>query len=215
MDPLPDLLVADMYDLQGPVTTLWRIYRPGGAHPAQWNTFRTYGPMRAMRWDHHCPSSDRRECETQTRDPAIARAIWYGAASITTAVAETFAETRTIRTDQGHWVAHLQIPGPLQILNLATSTWPTRAHIDKHHLLGDKCRTRALSRLIYARYTPPPALHGVTYLCRFGTDTGVGLYETALPHFPAAPIETWPLGDPSKGFLLDAIAVELGYDVYP
>src|SRR5919199_4495153 len=34
-------------------TELWRVYARGGCHPRSWNTFRSYGPVKTMRFDHH------------------------------------------------------------------------------------------------------------------------------------------------------------------
>src|ERR687885_1390128 len=60
-------------------TELWRVYARGGCHPRSWNTFRSYGPVKTMRFDHH---------EESVREQD--RKILYGASRIPICSAEFF-----------------------------------------------------------------------------------------------------------------------------
>ena len=73
---------------------LHRVYRRGGPYPTLWNAFRFFGPTSA-RFDHHLPDEDGDPHEQE-------RGVFYAAADIVTALAETFQHRRTVnrRTDR-------------------------------------------------------------------------------------------------------------------
>ena len=90
--PDPGVLTAIPPDLRtlDAGTELWRVYARGGAHPRNWNTFRDFGPVTTMRFDHHEEPSRRQ-----------AGSILYGGAQIAVCVAESFQTERLVDRYRG------------------------------------------------------------------------------------------------------------------
>src|SRR5947207_15982242 len=65
-------------------TELWRLYFRGSRHPATWNEFRAFGPVRTSRFDHHLPPPGAQE-----------RATLYAATAGPVCIAEGIQATRT------------------------------------------------------------------------------------------------------------------------
>lgn len=79
-------------------TELWRVYFREGRYPGSWNGFRSFGPVRSARFDHH------------EEPPGIQeRKILYAATgprAVTRCLAEVYQDTRIIDpARQGPWLA--------------------------------------------------------------------------------------------------------------
>jgi hypothetical protein len=124
-------------------TTLWRAYKRGGRHPVLWNTFRTFGPLRAARFDHHLYGLDGAPC-SQTE-----RGIYYAASEIATCLAELFQDTRTISRDSEEVsLVGFELKADLTLLDL-TGVWPTQAGASMALCSGPRSRSRSWSSAIY------------------------------------------------------------------
>jgi RES domain-containing protein len=183
-------------------TTLWRVYKRGGRHPVLWNTFRTFGPLRTARFDHHLPDED--------RAPRVQeRAIYYAASEIATCLAELFQRTRTISRDSEEVsLVGFELKADLTLLDL-TGVWPTQAGASMALCSGPRPRSRAWSVAIYEAY---PGVQGLYYPSSMHAHRpAVALYEHALAALPETPIFHRPLNDPALLRDLDRIARHLGY----
>ena len=184
-----------------PTGTLpWRIYATGGAHPARWDEFRTFGPITSMRFDHHTPPRRVQE-----------RAILYAATEIATCVAEVFQATRTIDcVGRAPWLAGFLLTAELRLLDL-TGPWPTRGEASMLLTSGPRGRARDWSRQIYAAY---PHLQGLWYpSSMYAHARSLALYDRAGAALPEAPIVHLPLNDPRLLPALEGIGAAIGYDL--
>ncbi len=179
-------------------TELWRVYFRGGARAAAWHTWRTYGPVRGSRFDHHLPPPRAQE-----------RGILYAAARGPTCVAEVFQQTRLIdRTTRDPWLAGFATAADLLLLDL-TGLWPTRAGASMAIGSGPRPRAQHWSRAIYAAY---PRVHGLLYCSSMhGNAPAVALYERARPALPTTPFFHQPLAAPALLLPLQHAALALGY----
>lgn len=181
-------------------TLLWRVYRRGGNHPGKWHAFRSYGPLKSMRFDHH------------EKPPHVqSRGILYGALQIDTCLAEVYQESRTVvlgREDP--WLAAFELERDVTLLDLR-GTWPTAAGASMAMNSGQRARARRWSRRIYEDY---PGIEGLWYASSMhANQPAIALYERAADCIPDWPAFHRPLDDPALGGLLAAMARRLGYVV--
>lgn len=117
-------LKADPYIVEAG-TELWRIYPRAGRHPRAWNAFRSFGPVKTMRFDHH---------EEPAREQE--RKILYGASIIGICVAEFFQEDRTVdRFTAEPWLVGFTVAR-------RHAAGPPRHMADQSYSLdADQCRT--------------------------------------------------------------------------
>jgi hypothetical protein len=181
-----------------PGALLWRIYFRGGKHPTLWNVFRTFGPSRLGRFDHHAAPARMQE-----------RAILYAAEQGATCLAEVFQDTRVIdRAARDPWLVAFALGAPVPLLDL-TGAWPTRAGASMAIASGPRPRAQRWSRAVYDAY---PAITGLLYPSSMhGNRPAVVLYERAAPALPAAPSFHRPLLDPGLLPILNQTARDLGY----
>lgn len=179
-------------------TALWRIYFRGGEHALGWRNFRTFGPLRTSRFDHHLPAQSRQE-----------RGLLYAATDVLTCVAEVYQETRVLDTrDRDPWLVGFETGGKLALLGL-TGTWPTAAGASMAINSGSRARARRWSQAIYAAY---PSLHGLWYCASMNANKpAVTLYERAEGMLADAPFFHRALADPVLLTSLRSAAHELGY----
>ena len=141
--PVPQVLAAiapDPYIIHAG-TELWRVYTRAGDHPRAWNTFRSYGPVKTMRFDHQ---------EEPAREQE--RRVLYGASRIPICIAEFFQSGRMIDRVRGEpWLVGFTITRDVTLLNLG-GTWPTRAGASMAINTGRHDRTRRWSRAVYDTY---------------------------------------------------------------
>lgn len=179
-------------------TELWRIYGRGGAHPRAWNTFRAYGPVKSMRFDHHMEPVGEQD-----------RKILYGASRISICVAEFFQRDRTIDRYRGEpWLVGFTVTRDVKLLNLR-DTWPTRAGASMAINSGIRARSRRWSRAIYEAY---PDVEGLWYASSmYANQPAFAFYERAEQALSSIPIFHMSLSAPGLYAPLDGIARELGY----
>lgn len=177
---------------------LWRIYVRGGSYPGQWRGFRTFGPVRTARFDHH-EQPPRRQT----------RAVLYAATAIPICVAEVFQATRAIdRQLRDPWLVGFRLRRPVQLLDL-TGSWPTRAGASMGLASGPRPRAQRWSAAIYDAY---PGIEGLWYpSSMYKNRPAILLYERADDALEAAPFLHVSLGAPGLLAPLAAIAREIGY----
>jgi hypothetical protein len=177
---------------------LWRVYFRGGKHPTLWHAFRSFGPLRPGRFDHHVPPP-------RTQD----RGIFYAAAEGTTCLAEVFQDTRLIdRLARDPWLVAFALEAPVSLLDL-TGAWPTRAGASTAIATGPRPRPQRWSRAIYEAY---PAVQGLRYASSMhGNRPAVALYERATTALPPMPAFHRALRDPGLLPMLRHVAGDLGY----
>ncbi len=182
--------------------TLWRIYKRGGRHPVLWNTFRTFGPLRTARFDHHLAGEDGAPHSQE-------RKIYYAAAEIATCLAEIFQDTRTISRDHEEVsLVGFELRTDLTLLDL-TGAWPTQAGASMALCSGPRSRSRSWSHAIYEAY---PDVQGLYYPSSMhANQPAVALYERALAGIPPTPVFHRPLSDPALLSDLERVAQRLGY----
>lgn len=176
---------------------LWRVHCRGGAHPARWSQFRSYGPTDA-RFDHQLPPPRLQD-----------RAILYAAAAGPTCLAEVFQSTRTIdcRRDDP-WLVAFELRRDVPLLD-AAHTWPTRAGASMALATGPRARARRWSQAIYAAY---PDLQGIAYPSSMdANEPAFALYERARSALPTTPAFHRSLADPWLVRYLDHAARAFGY----
>lgn len=179
-------------------TPLWRLYARRGAHPRSWNTFRSFGPVPSMRFDHHKQPPHEQE-----------RAILYAATLGPICVAESFQRTRTIDRVAGEaWLAGFTIVRNVRLLN-PCDRWPTRAGASMALNTGMRARARRWSCAIYAAY---PEAEGLWYpSSMYGNQPAVALYERSGDALAPTPFFHLALSVPALFVPLDRLAREIGY----
>jgi hypothetical protein len=183
-------------------TELWRLYKRGGRHPVLWNTFRTFGPLKTSRFDHHLPDEDG---EPRLQD----RGIYYAAVEIATCLAELFQDTRTIdRESEEVTLVGLELRLAVELLDL-TGTWPTQAGASMVLSSGPRSRSGLWSCAIYEAY---PDIKGLYYSSSMNANRPmIALYERAVSALAPVPLVHRPLSDPALLTDLDRSAQRLGY----
>ena len=178
-------------------TTLFRIYRRGGSHPATWNAFRFYGPLNG-RFDPH-------ELPRRQQD----RGVLYAATHPGAALAEFFQTRRTINVRHCQpWLVGLALARDVRLLDL-TGLWPTRAGASMALASGPRPRARAWARAIYAAY---PGAEGVWYGSSMHANTPcVALFERAQDALPPRPGYHRALSDETLRAFLDNVAADLNF----
>jgi hypothetical protein len=198
--PAPHLLAdvePDLYVVLAR-TELWRIYGRGGPHPRAWNTFRAYGPVKNMRFDHHAEPVEEQD-----------RKVLYGASRIPICVAEFFQRDRTIDRYRGEpWLVGFTVTRDVTLLNLH-GPWPTRAGASMAINSGIRARSRRWSRAIYEAY---PDAEGLWYpSSMYANQPAFAFYERAEQALSTIPIFHMPLSAPGLYAPLDGVAREIGY----
>lgn len=198
---LPDLKPTDLTVFPAG-TRMWRLYFYGGEHPSLWNLFRSFGPVKTARFDHHmAPARDQD------------RGIMYGAPesreAMITCVAEVFQDTRTIDANRNSpWIASLRTTEEIRLLDV-TSAWTTRAGGNQAICSGDRGVAREWSRAIYARYLD---IDGIAYVSStYGPGRAAALFERAGTKLAGRPAVNRPLNDPGLRDFLRRTAHKLNY----
>ena len=191
-------IIAPEYHLLRSGTPMWRMYSRGGAHRRAWNSFRAYGPLATMRFDHH---------EEPIREQN--RRILYAASLGPTSVAEYFQATRTIDRFSGEpWLVGFVATRDLSLLDI-TGTWPTRAGASMAISSGVRARARRWSRAIYEAY---PLVEGLWYpSSMFGNNPAIALFERAEDSLGETPFFHMPLSVPALYVALLRVAAQTGY----
>lgn len=194
--PPPEALSWSTRDLVRRESELYRIYRAGGPHPAKWNDFRQYGPVATCRWDPH-------------PEPAGIHqdfAVMYCAASLATALAEVFQDSKIVTTSSGD-LPRLTIwepTRPLVLLNL-DSLWPIRSGA-AHSLnsLADLDLSRQWARAI-SLSDNAKELDGLRVQSTWTGEEMVVLFASAQSALPVSPeVDTSLNADGIRSFVQSA-----------
>lgn len=173
-----------------------------GRHPVLWNTFRTFGPLKTSRFDHHLPD--------EGGGPRLQdRGIYYAAMEIATCLAELFQDTRTIdRESEEVTLVGFELLRAVELLDLI-GTWPTQARASMVLSSGPRSRSRLWSCAIYEAY---PDVQGLYYPSSMHANRpAIALYERAVSALAPVPLVHRPLSDPALLADLDRSAQRLGY----
>jgi hypothetical protein len=180
----------------------WRVHRTEGVHVLAWNEFRRYGPV--LRFDPHPPPP--------AEHPDVA--VWYGASTPTTALAEAFQVERTIDRRRGRpYLTGLSFTRALPVLDLAADSrgaWATRAGGTFAISTAPHRITQQWARAIVEAF---PELDGVRYNSRFAGDPCLALFPPAREAMPLQPVASLPLTHPALGSRLAGAAHRIGYRV--
>lgn len=195
--PLPEPLPEEIRELPRG-QPLFRIYRAGGRHATTWRPFRTFGPVRIGRFDHH--PFPRGESD---------RGTLYCARDVKTSVAEAFGDERMIdRARDEPYIVLFRLTRRVRTLNLA-SDWPTRAGGSQALSSGPRPTAQAWSRAIWEDLEEVEGLLYSSSMRAGGTN--VALYERAVSAVPTFPDRVLPLSLPAFESDLIRFASQLGY----
>jgi len=180
---------------------LLRIQKVAGAHPADWNEWRSFGPLN-FRFDHHLPPP-------HNQDRAIAY-FALGKEAFTTALGEVFqdesgAGVYPVDVFTGEpTVSIVALTRELRVLDLGGS-WITRAGGNQAINTGSRAVSRQWSAAIYELYGD--MVSGVSYPSSvYGPGRCVALFQSAATAIGSAPLANRLLNDPSmEGPLATAI----------
>ena len=182
--------------------TYWRVHRTEGGHVLAWNAFRHFGPV--LWFDPHPPP----------RSHYPDRAVWYGASTPGTALAEAFQVDRTIDRRNGRpYLTGLSFTRALSVLDLAVDSpgaWATRAGGTFAISTAPHTVTQRWARTIVDAF---PDLDGVRYNSRFAGTASVALFAPARSATPTQPVISLPLTHPDLGGRLAETARRIGYQV--
>lgn len=148
-----------------PVGTLvGRIYRAGGAHPATWGSFRSFGPTKA-RFDHQPPPP--REHPTRRITyvaPAIPGPTGHTYPVLKTCMAETYRDRGAVETTRDDpYLALFETTRQLLLLDLGESDWITTAGGNGAISSGLRSSAREWAHAIYRHYDGDDAPDGLIY----------------------------------------------------
>lgn len=179
----------------------WRVHYTTSAYSLPWNTFRHYGPT--SRFDPHPPPPNTHPDH----------AIWYGASSAITALAEVFQSTRIIATvPDTPYLTAFRFTRPLTLLNIAAGgagAWPTR--VGGSFAMSTTAAHATTQQWANTIVTAFPDLDGIYYQSRFGGEPAAALFAPARDALPIHPLTSLPLTHPDLvGALADA-ARRIGY----
>jgi len=205
MAKLPDPPPADELRAHSPALlevgtdqVLWRIHNTTGHHVTAWNTMRHYGPVASCRFDPHPPPA-RHHPDT---------GVLYVAASVPTALAERFQQTRVISTHRGApYLTAFTLTRGVQLLDL-TAGWPLRTGASHTINTGPKHRTRAWTR---AFVTAWPHLDGLLSQSAMTGHPCITLFTAAHAALPHSPAFSEPLNHPGLTTSLATAAHNIGY----
>lgn len=181
-------------------TLLWRLYRRGGPHPASWNEFRWFGPVRTARFDHHL-------LPPHVQD----RGILYLAREGPTTLAEAFQDRHVIDPwEHEPWLVAIEMAAPLRLLDL-TGPWPTQAGASMAISTGRRDRARRWSQAVFDAY---PDAEGLWYPSSMDANNPcVALYERGSSAVPANPQFHAALNDPKLAVAVHNAAARFNYRV--
>lgn len=202
---LPSLQAADVLDTAD--LRFARIYSAGGSHPSAWGTFRTYGPVLGMRFDHHPrPPGVHPACGV-----SYAAVDWSPAGSadpLPCAVAETARGLVVDRQTGSPWLTVFSPVRPVRLLLLSDTTWLARAHGNAALTSGATALSQLWARRIWTTYD-------VDGLCwsssPYPSGRSVVLFERAADALPRRPAVNVPLTHPGLVAPLSRICGQLQY----
>ena len=214
-------------------SALTRIFRAGGAHPAEWFEFREYGPLDA-RFDPHpeptgvhpghgvlytvvepdalVPPGDAGRGAPGAGGPGPGGPGPGGAldSAFAACLLEVFQQFRIVRRRAGApAVAVFETARPLRLLDVSDSDWVAVAGGNAAIASGERARAREWARAIRSAY---PELDGVLSASSVVPSARVAaLWSPAADALPRHPVALLPLDGEELTGLIDAVAERYGY----
>jgi hypothetical protein len=187
-----------------------RIYSSRGPHAVTWQTFRSYGPVSSMRFDHQPPPAGLHA----TRAVTYGAGPWSGPDGEVTdplevAVLERFQSSGVVdRNADGPRYVLWKPTRALRLLQLTDSDWLARAGGNAALVSGARGTARQWSRAIHRNY---PDVDGLIWSSSaLPPGRSMVLYERALDALPTAPASDRALSEPFLQPALARIASRLG-----
>jgi RES domain len=171
-------------------TRVVRVHALDGAHPIQWNEFRSFGPT-GSRFDHQPPPP---RSHPQRRVMYLA----HNRNALTCALAEYFQDggggiLPLDLTRNRPAITVFDLEHDVRLLDL-TSGWVTRAGGNQAINSGRRSTSRAWARAIYKSH---PSIDGLLYPSSvWGPGRCVVLWERANHSLPKNAVASRPLDDP-------------------
>lgn len=198
-------------------TSLARIYRAAGQHPAAWHDFRAYGPVDARFDPHPMPVGEHPDDAVMYGVLESPRGAGTGAhdvyeSSFAAALLEVFQTESTIRIEVGApTFVTFSTSRPVRLLDLSDSDWVTVAGGNAAISSGHRYASRKWARAIRTRY---PDLDGVTSASSVIPSARiVALWGPAVTALPERPRVSLPLQTPELTGLVYRIADRYGYRI--
>lgn len=181
---------------------LWRVHRVRGQFVTPWNSLRHYGPLDTRFEPHPLPIGTH-----------PTRAVWYGAASPQTALAEVFQRTRVIPTGtDSHRLISLRLARSVRLLDLTGEpgfgSWATRAGASTAISTGRHDYTSAWAREICNEF---PDLDGLAYRAAMEGGLAVALFFPAEDAMPTSVVTSRALNDPALVDRIAGVCDRIGY----
>jgi hypothetical protein len=164
----------------------------------QWNSFRTFGPLRSARYDPHEPPP-------HEQDEAVA----YFGSDWEVCLAEVFQQTRVVQSGTGApFITGVQPLRQLRLIDLRGG-WPLTVGASHHINTARKDYCRAWARALRHAW---PAADG---LASVGINAGtiVTLFGPARDALGSGPVFDRPLADEAIDAYVATAALSIGYTV--
>lgn len=179
-------------------TSVWRIHRTSGPHPAGWDERRVFGPSKTARFDPHSEPARIQE----------GVGVVYLARDVPTALAEAYQATRVVTVRRNApYLTGFTTAADLELLDL-TGGWPLRAGASHTTNAG---RRDVARRWVRAFVEVWPDLHGLLYTSSMTGRTCVALYMPGRHALPGTPAFSEPLSCAGLTNHLADAANEIGY----
>lgn len=178
-------------------TPLWRLHGTTGTHALGWDKLRHFGPTSGRFDPHPLPRTDHHRFS-----------VTYTALDAASPFAEVFQGTRVIdRYADGRYLTGWLTTRPLRLLNL-TGDWPVRSGASYAINTGrhDRCREWA-----HAIHEHPPQVDGLFHHSAMVGTPLTTLFTPSADSFPAAPIFSRPIAEPSLAVMVSSLAERFGY----
>lgn len=210
--PLTPLRPGDVFELPAGARVA-RIYAAGGDHPSTWRSFRTFGPVPTMRFDHHLRPErpGERRAVSYCAPAAVRRAT--GNDPLETCLAEVFSSTAVIDLSQGQpWFTIWVAARPLRLLDVVDCRWITRARGNAAISSGEHAQSQKWAKAIHHAYQDVDGIYYET--SSIPMRRSVALFERAETALPAAPEVNVPLNHAGLRAAVKRVANDLGFRLH-